>query len=265
MPKSAKLIECTGGSKRIKVTWKRVKGIDGYQIQYSKNKNFSKKKIVTVKGSKSLSKTIKKLSAGTTYYVRVRTYKSVNKKKYYSKWSNVMSAKTHTVTERTKAMQAYSKLLVPEDYQHESFALYDFNDDGMPEMIRLGGGNSDYTSIFTYKDGKTKNIFYCSGITLYSNGLLKSTLTSGFGYWMVSYYTVDSNLRFNYKYRYALRTDEEYPGSWYQGEYAYDKDRSELVDKSVIEYNESQLLLGSQEINITYYKNTAANRSKYLK
>ncbi len=86
--------------KSFKVTWKKVSGVTGYQIQYSTSKNFTKKtaKTVTVNSSKNTSKTIKNLKSKKKYYVKVRTYKNVkfNGKtvKVYSSWSKVKSVKT---------------------------------------------------------------------------------------------------------------------------------------------------------------------------
>ena len=51
-------------------------------------------KTVTVKGAKKTTKTIKKLKNKKTYYVQVRTYKSVDGKRYYSKWSKAKKVKT---------------------------------------------------------------------------------------------------------------------------------------------------------------------------
>ena len=60
----------------------------GYQIQYSTSSSFAKgNKTVTVKGASIVSKTITNLTAQKKYYVRIRTYKTVNGKKYYSAWS----------------------------------------------------------------------------------------------------------------------------------------------------------------------------------
>ena len=44
-------------------------------------------KKISVKGYKKTSRTIRKLKRGKKYYVRVRTYKKVNGKNYYSAWS----------------------------------------------------------------------------------------------------------------------------------------------------------------------------------
>ena len=51
-------------------------------------------KTVTVKGFKKTSKKVKKLNGKTTYYVHVRTYKTVNGVRYYSPWSKVRTVKT---------------------------------------------------------------------------------------------------------------------------------------------------------------------------
>lgn len=74
------------------VSWKAVKGITSYQVQYSSYKNMKKAKIVTVK-SHSKSTTLKKLKRKKKYYVRIRTVKKVGKKNYYSKWSKIKSVK----------------------------------------------------------------------------------------------------------------------------------------------------------------------------
>lgn len=74
------------------VSWKSVKSITAYQIQYSTSSNFKSAKTVTVKGS-SRSTVLKKLTRGKKYYIRIRTYKTVSKKNYYSTWSKTSSVK----------------------------------------------------------------------------------------------------------------------------------------------------------------------------
>lgn len=71
--------------KQLKVSWKKASGISGYQIQYSTKKNFKSAKTVVVKKTKT-SYTIKKLKSKKKYYVRIRAYKTVSGKKYYSSW-----------------------------------------------------------------------------------------------------------------------------------------------------------------------------------
>ncbi len=80
-------------SKKATVKWKKVSGVTGYQIQYSTSKSFSSKKSTTVKGASKVSKTLSKLKKGKTYYIRIRSYKTVSGTKYYSAWSSKKSVK----------------------------------------------------------------------------------------------------------------------------------------------------------------------------
>lgn len=83
----------------IKIKWKKVNGINGYQIQYSTNSKFKKEnKSVKIKNAKTVSKKITKLKVAKKYYVRIRTYKG----KKYSKWSKVKSIKTPKESKCTK-------------------------------------------------------------------------------------------------------------------------------------------------------------------
>ena len=92
-PKKTTLNKATSPkSKQLKVTYSKVKGVTGYQIKYSTSKKFTKKTTETV-SSKKTSKTISKLTKGKTYYVKVRTYKTVNGVKYYSGYSDVKKVK----------------------------------------------------------------------------------------------------------------------------------------------------------------------------
>ena len=94
-PKSASIKKVKGAKKAILVTWKKVSGVSGYEIQLATDKKFKKnKKTVTIKKQKTTKTTVKKLKAKKKYYVRVRTYKIVNGKKVYSSWSKVKSVKT---------------------------------------------------------------------------------------------------------------------------------------------------------------------------
>ena len=71
------------------VKWKKKIKITGYQIQYSTSSKFSMKntKTVKIKKAKTASKKITDLKSSKKYYVRIRTYKIVKKKKSYSSWS----------------------------------------------------------------------------------------------------------------------------------------------------------------------------------
>ena len=80
--KSLKLSNKKAG--KLTINFKKVKGCK-YEIQYSLKKNFKKAKKINLSGT---SKTIKGLKKSKTYYVRVRAYKTVSGKKYYSSWAS---------------------------------------------------------------------------------------------------------------------------------------------------------------------------------
>lgn len=95
-PKKTSISKIKAQKKGFKVTWKKVSNAKGYQIKYSTSKKFTKKtsKTATVKKATTTSKTVKDLKKKKTYYVKVRSYKTVNAKKVYSDWSNVKKVKT---------------------------------------------------------------------------------------------------------------------------------------------------------------------------
>ena len=91
-PRAVALSKLTAGKQQLTVTWKKGKDITGYEVQYGLKKSFAGAKTVAVK--KTAVKTVlKKLTAGKTYYVRIRAYKTVKGKKYYSEWSKAKGAK----------------------------------------------------------------------------------------------------------------------------------------------------------------------------
>ena len=93
--KAVEALKITAGSSAVKgaitVRW-TVKGdasvADGYQIYRSvkKNSGFGAKPIFTT--TKQTYKNTKSLKKGTRYYYKVRAYKVVDGKTYYSDWSN---------------------------------------------------------------------------------------------------------------------------------------------------------------------------------
>lgn len=88
-PAAVKISKLTNSKKgKMTVTWKKNSACTGYQIQYSTSSSFSGSKSVTISKKTTASKTISGLKKGKTYYVRIRTYKTVSGKKYYSAWSS---------------------------------------------------------------------------------------------------------------------------------------------------------------------------------
>ena len=100
-PKGTKLKKIKSAKKAVVVKWKKQakkmskSRITGYQIKLATNKKFKKnKKTVNVTGYKRKSTRVENLKGGKKYFVKVRTYKTVNGKKCYSTWSKVKKVKT---------------------------------------------------------------------------------------------------------------------------------------------------------------------------
>lgn len=100
-PKATTIRAVTAQKKGFKVTWKaQNKQVTGYQIQYSTSSKFTEKttKTTTIKKYSTSSKSVTKLKAQKKYYVRIRTYKTVEvngkSTKIYSKWSETSKVTT---------------------------------------------------------------------------------------------------------------------------------------------------------------------------
>ena len=94
-PPKTTVASLTAGAKKITVNLnKKTTQTTGYQIQYSTNRDFTNAKTVTLAKNTTIKTTLTGLAAAKTYYVRVRTYKTVNDVKYYSGWSAYKYVKT---------------------------------------------------------------------------------------------------------------------------------------------------------------------------
>lgn len=91
-PKKAKILSATSKkSKQLTATWKKDVTVTGYEVCYSTDVKFKSAKSAKVKSSKTTSTTIKKLSKGKKYYVKVRSYTTVGGKTVYGAYSTVKS------------------------------------------------------------------------------------------------------------------------------------------------------------------------------
>ena len=94
-PKATTVSKVKAGKKSFVATWKKqATQTTGYELQYSLKKNFkSGNKTVNIKKNSTVKTTVKKLKSKKTYYARIRTYKTVSGKKYYSSWSKAKAVK----------------------------------------------------------------------------------------------------------------------------------------------------------------------------
>ena len=91
-PKATSLTSLKAGNDAFTAKWKKA-SCSGYRIQYSTSKSFKNAKTVKISFGKT-STTVKKLSSGKKYYVRIRTYTKAGKKCAYSSWPAARSVTT---------------------------------------------------------------------------------------------------------------------------------------------------------------------------
>lgn len=83
------------GSRSFTVKWaKKTKEVTGYEIWYSTSKKFTTYSFIKVTSNKTTQYSKYSLTGRKTYYVKVRTYKSINGVRYCSAWSKVKRVKT---------------------------------------------------------------------------------------------------------------------------------------------------------------------------
>lgn len=88
------------GSNSLKLAWNKPAGATGYQLQRKSGNSY--KALATVKGT---SYTHKSLTAGAGYTYRVRAYRTVGGKNYYSGWA-YMTAYTKPATPNLTGLRA---------------------------------------------------------------------------------------------------------------------------------------------------------------
>ena len=79
----------------LKISWKKLANVRGYEIQYATNKKFKGAKTKKVNAKKS-SLVLKKLKKGKKYYVRIRAYRSAKDYELYGAYSSAKSCKVKT-------------------------------------------------------------------------------------------------------------------------------------------------------------------------
>ena len=80
---------------KIKLTWDKISGASGYEIQRYNPSTGKYVKIKTIKKGSTVSYTNSGLASGLTYKYKMRSYKTVKGKKIYSYYCPAKSAKTN--------------------------------------------------------------------------------------------------------------------------------------------------------------------------
>ena len=166
-PKATSITDTVIIENSITVRWKKqASQTSGYQIQYSESKSFSSYNTVTVKSNSTTSKKINNLYDDQKYYLRIRTYRTVDGVKYYSSWSEKVTAKTKRATEiwfdsDTETIKAgKKKTLDINTYPNNMKVSWSSNNTSVAKVSSKGvvtaikKGKATITASFKYK-GKT--------------------------------------------------------------------------------------------------------------
>lgn len=162
-PEKQQITSILPGNHKLSIVWKKVEGDNvKYQIKISPDKYYKKDvKVYTIKGSDN-DFTITKLTNGTRYYVKVRTYvKDENGKKIYGPWSG----RRNKVVKSTAIFSKTTIYGVPE------LRYMKYEDDGDLLMLvnKYYGLPSDYSptdmvsiasKYSTYSGAKMKSVAY---------------------------------------------------------------------------------------------------------
>jgi sarcosine oxidase delta subunit len=93
-PKTLSCKVTKNGNTALKVTWSKDTTVTGYQIQCSTTSNFkSGVKTATINKNSTTAYNFTGLKRGTTYYVRIRSFRKVGNATYYSAYSSVVKYK----------------------------------------------------------------------------------------------------------------------------------------------------------------------------
>lgn len=96
----------TASGSKATLSWNNVSGESGYQVYYSTSKNGKYKKMSNVSANKT-NYTTEKLTAGKTYYFKIRTYKKVGDSTVYGDFSDIKSVKIPVIYYVTKSGKKY--------------------------------------------------------------------------------------------------------------------------------------------------------------
>lgn len=160
-PREAKITSLKYSKNKILIKNSNDPGNVRYQFQYATNNKFNNSKTVSTVYYKSGYYIVDKPKNGTTYYFRVRGYKTVNDEIYYGKWSDTKKIKVEVIEQKEQKITAknITKIVSSSD---RTIAL---------NAKTNGNGKLTYKS-------NSKNISVKNGkITIRKNYIGKATIT----------------------------------------------------------------------------------------
>jgi len=93
VPRGTRFTKGTGLKKAVRLEWKKVSGVSGYDIQYT-SENHQAGGGFVVSYPNQTQYTLSNLAAGKTYTFNIRTFVTFGGQNYYSPWSRAIKVKT---------------------------------------------------------------------------------------------------------------------------------------------------------------------------
>lgn len=159
---------------------------------------------------------------------------------------------TEAASQKVKALQAYAAFLETKQTGNDEFAIAYINADAVPELIYNG------TFVYTYTNKKVQEVHYTSSNRLGGYYKKKGIITEIIAHPMYSgtYYNKWTNGKFTAK----LSVTTGVVGK----ETTYRNAKGKVVSKAQFQRQLKKLVGTKKVTKFKYYKNTAANRKKYL-
>ncbi len=149
-------------STSMSLTWKKVSGATGYQIYRSTKKSSGFQKIATVGGAGTVTYKDTGLSAGKTYYYKVRACKVGSKKTGVASFSKVQKAWTLKKVEISQVESAAGDAVTLKWNKVSNASGYTVYRSSSPSsgFKKIAGISSGNTLTYTDKTVETGNVYY---------------------------------------------------------------------------------------------------------
>lgn len=144
------------GNKYITLKWSKAANASGYVIEAYNASTKSYQTVSTIRSGKTKEARISKLSEGTTYQYRIKSYRNVNGTTIYSNPSDVVTVKAVTLSSTVRSIRApYYKVKTKYNVTAKNLST------GGSIVIKKGTA-----LVVTSKDGKTVNGYLSSGTSI---------------------------------------------------------------------------------------------------
>ena len=142
------------GKGKLKISWTKSSGAQGYEIYRYIKPNGTYRKIKSLSNVNTVTYTNSGLKNNTKYYYKVRAYKKVSGKTYYSAYSNIISNTTIDTTPKIEGTYIFNST----DYGKIRLTIY--KNGGIYYVKAYGRGGKMNTTQILYRYGNEYKAFY---------------------------------------------------------------------------------------------------------